>query len=93
MMPRRLAPSAAPRHEHDTVRLMSVKERKALHHPRVEPIGRMTRHFAHDVKAVFEPRKLASSRRRKDRDLAIFALITVLCYVFAIESETRLSVV
>ncbi len=51
----------------------------------------MPSNFAHDVEAVFEPLKLAASCRRKDRDLAIFALIAVLSYCFAIESDTRLS--
>ena len=51
----------------------------------------MAGHFTHDVKAVFEPGKLAASRRREDCDLAILALIAVLGYCLAIESETRLS--
>ena len=53
----------------------------------------MARDFAHDVKPVLEPLKFAASRRGEDCDLAIFALITVLRYCFAIESEDRVNVV
>lgn len=34
--------------------------------------------LAYDVHAIAQPRKLAARRRRKDRDLAIFALVSVL---------------
>ena len=49
--------------------------------------------LADDVKPVLEPGELAASRRRKDGDLAIFALIAVLRYVLAMVSETSCSVV
>jgi hypothetical protein len=49
--------------------------------------------LSHDVKPVFEPMKFAASRRWEDCDFAVFALIAVLRYGFAKESETRLSVV
>lgn len=53
----------------------------------------MPRDLAHDVKAIFEPRELAAGRRRKDGDLAVFALVAVLGYVLAVVSETSCSVV
>jgi hypothetical protein len=49
--------------------------------------------FTNDVQALLEPCELAAGRRRKDGDLAVFTLIAVLRYVFAIESETSWSVV
>ena len=73
--------------------LMVVEKRQALHHPRVQPVGRMPRHLAHDVKPVPQPPQLAACRRREDCDLAIFALIAVLGYVLAMLSETSCSVV
>ena len=71
--------------------VMLVQEAEAFHHPGVEAIARMTRNLAHNVKPLFEPLKFAASRRREDRDLAIFALVAVLRYCFAIESEMRFS--
>jgi hypothetical protein len=53
----------------------------------------MTCDLAHDVKPILEPLKIAASRRWEDCELAIFALVTVLGYCLAIESEARLSVV
>jgi hypothetical protein len=53
----------------------------------------MARHLAHDVHAIPKPAQLRTGRNRKDRRLAILALIPVLSYVLAIESETRFSVV
>lgn len=53
----------------------------------------MARNLTHDVKPVLEPSKFAAGRHREDCDLAIFALITVLRYCFAIESEDRINVV
>ena len=51
----------------------------------------MARDLIYDVKPVFEPLKFAAGRRRKDCNLAIFALVAVLRYCFAMESEMRLS--
>jgi hypothetical protein len=53
----------------------------------------MSRHLTNHVEAVLEPRELAAGGRWKDGDLAVFALIAVLRYVFAVESETSCSVV
>jgi hypothetical protein len=75
------------------VALVILKETEAFHHPRIETVARMARDLAHDVKPIFEPLEFASSRRREDCRFAILALIAVLGYDFAIESETRLSVV
>jgi hypothetical protein len=70
-----------------------VEEGETLHHPGVEPVVRMLGHLTHDVQPVFEPTQLVAGRRRKDGDLAILALVTVLRYVLAIVSETSCSVV
>jgi hypothetical protein len=49
--------------------------------------------LANDVEPVPEPRELAAGRCRKDRDLAVLALITVLRYVLAVVSVSSCSVV
>jgi hypothetical protein len=49
--------------------------------------------LTNDVQTVLQPAQLVASRDRKDRRLTILALIPVLGYVLAIESETRFSVV
>jgi hypothetical protein len=55
----------------------------------------MACHLAHDMEPISKPGELAASRDRKNRDLAILALIPVLRYglAIAIESETSVSVV
>ncbi len=53
----------------------------------------MPGNLAYDVEPVLQPRKLAPRGRREDCDLAIFALVALLGYVFAIESDTSSSVV
>ncbi len=70
-----------------------VEECEPIHHPRVEPVVGVLDHLAHDVRAIFEPTQLAARRRRKDGNLAVLTLVTVLRYVFAIVSETSCSVV
>jgi hypothetical protein len=57
---------------------MLVEKGEAFHHPRVEPRAGVARDFPHYVKPVPKPGQLAASRRWKDRDLAIFALISEL---------------
>ncbi len=57
---------------------MPVEKGQAFHHPRVEARTGVARDFAHDVEPIPKPGQLAASRRRKDRDLAIFALVTEL---------------
>jgi hypothetical protein len=49
--------------------------------------------LARDVRAIFEPTQLTARRRRKDGNLAVLTLVTVLRYVLAIVSETSCSVV
>jgi hypothetical protein len=78
--------------------MMLVEERHPFHHPRFQPGAGVLCDLANDVQAVAQPLKLAARRRRKDRDLTIFALKAVLQrdYVLpllAIESETSLSTV
>jgi len=53
----------------------------------------MARHLTNDMQAILEPRELAAGCGRKDGDLAIFTLKTVLRYVFAVVSEMSCSVV
>lgn len=53
----------------------------------------MPGYLAHHVEPILEPLDFAAGRNWKDRDFAILALITVLRYWFATESETRFSVV
>ena len=84
---------AALRDERDGVPVVFVEKRQPIHHPRVQPIGRVTRDLTGHVKAVLEPLELATSRHREDCALAILAPISVARYVLAIESETRFSVV
>ena len=79
--------------EHDRVADVLVEEDEALHHPGIETVVRVLGDLTHDVQPVFEPTQLAAGRRRKDRDLAILALVAVLRYVLAIVSETSCSVV
>ena len=57
---------------------MLVEKAEAFHHPRVEARAGVARDFPHDVKPIPKPGQLAASRRWKDCDLAIFALITEL---------------
>ena len=45
--------------------------------PSVEAARRVTRDFAYDVLAIFEPLQLTARRRRPDRFFALFAVITV----------------
>ena len=73
--------------------MVFVQKAKRLHHPRVESIARMPRHLANDVQPILEPLQLAASRYGEDRGRAVFAVIAVTRYDFAIESETRFSVV
>jgi hypothetical protein len=72
---------------------MVVEKSQALHHPRIEPAARMPGNLAYYVEPILEPAQLGAGRGGKDRGLAILALITELRYVFAIVSESRLSVV
>lgn len=81
------------RNEHDGVAAVLVKKGQSVHHPRIEAVGRVARDLANHVNATFEPLELAAGRHREDRGLAIFAPVTELRYVLAIESETRFSVV
>jgi hypothetical protein len=53
----------------------------------------MPGNLAHYVEPILEPAQLGAGRGGKDCGLAILALITELRYVFAIVSESRLSVV
>jgi len=53
----------------------------------------MARHLTNDVQAILEPCQLGAGCDRKDGDLAIFTLIAVLRYVFAVVSEMSCSVV
>ena len=53
----------------------------------------MARDLTNDVQPILQPRKLAAGRRRKDGDLAVFTLIAVFGYVFAVVSESSCSVV
>ena len=73
--------------------IVLVEKSKPIHHPRVQAAARVPSDFADDVGSIFEPGKLGAGRCREDRDFAIFALVSVLRYVFAIVSETRFSVV
>lgn len=70
-----------------------VEEREAVHHPGVEPVVGVLGDLARDVRAIFEPTQLTARRRRKDGNLAVLTLVTVLRYVLAIVSETSCSVV
>jgi hypothetical protein len=53
----------------------------------------MASDLAHDVQPIFEPLELATRRDRKDRYVAVFAVIAESGYGFATELETRFSVV
>jgi len=57
---------------------MLFEKGQAFHHPRVEARAGVARDFAHDVEPIPKPGQFAASRRRKDCDLAIFALVTEL---------------
>ncbi len=70
-----------------------VKKSQPVHHPCVEPVGRVAPDLADHVHAVLEPLELATGRYREDRALAILAPVAVVRYVLAIVSETRFSVV
>lgn len=73
--------------------LVLVEKGEAVHHPRIESVAGVAGDLAHDVKPILEPRKLAACGGWKDCYLTILALISVLRYCFAVESETRVSVV
>jgi hypothetical protein len=68
----------AAAHQDDRVALVIAEKLEAFHHPRIEAVARMLRDLARDVDAIFKPREFGARRRRKDRDLAIFALVSVL---------------
>jgi hypothetical protein len=53
----------------------------------------MASDFAYDVQPILEPLELAACRNRKDNYFTVLAAVTVARYVFAIEFETRFSVV
>jgi hypothetical protein len=74
---------------------MLLEKGEAFHHPRVEAGAGVARDFPYDVKPISKPGQFAASRRWKDCDLAIFALITeLLAYGFdRMESEASESVV
>jgi hypothetical protein len=72
---------------------MGIEEPQPVHHPGIEPIAGMAGNLAHDVQPISQPLKLVPRGDREDCRLAIFALIAVLGYVLAIESETRFRVV
>jgi hypothetical protein len=55
-----------------------VEKSKSLRHPHVETTVRMFGDFANDVHAIAQPPKFAASGHGKDRDFAIFTLISVL---------------
>ena len=46
-----------------------------------------------DVDTIVEPPQLGARRRGEDRRFAIFALITVSNYIFAVVSDARFNVV
>lgn len=58
--------------------LVVVQKREPLGHPRVEASAGVLGDLAHHVRPVLEPLELAARRNRKDRDLAVLALVTVL---------------
>jgi hypothetical protein len=53
----------------------------------------MARNLTNDVQTILQPAQFVASRDGKDGRFTILALIPVLRYVLAIESETRFSVV
>jgi hypothetical protein len=55
--------------------LMIVQKIHALNDPRVEATVRMFCHLAHNVYAIFEPRKFAARGRRPNRNFAVFAQV------------------
>jgi hypothetical protein len=57
---------------------MIVEKRKALGHPHIEAAVGVFGDLANDVNAIAQPLQFAARRHRKDRDFAIFALISVL---------------
>ncbi len=73
--------------------LVFLEKRRAFRHPGIQAVRRMPRDLAHDVQTILQPSQLAAGRRRKDGDLAVFALVAVLRYVLAMVSETSCSVV
>lgn len=56
---------------------MGVEEVEALAHPRFEAAAGVFGNFAHDMNAIFQPRKFAARRGWKDRDFALLARVTV----------------
>jgi hypothetical protein len=46
-----------------------------------------------DVNPILQPTQFRPRRRGKDRRFAIFTLVSVPCYIFAVVSEARLKVV
>lgn len=73
--------------------MVVVEERKAFHHPRIEPIARVPGNLSDDVKPIAQPLQLAARGRWEDRDLAIFTLVPVLRYGVTGVLETSCSVV
>jgi hypothetical protein len=57
---------------------MIVQKVEALHHPRVETVTRVSSDLTRHVNAIAQPGELRARRRRKNGDLAILALISVL---------------
>src|SRR5580692_4490647 len=55
-----------------------VKKREPLGHPRFEASAGVLGDLAHHVRPILEPLELAARRNRKDRDLAVLALVTKL---------------
>jgi hypothetical protein len=53
----------------------------------------MASYLPHHMEPILEPLKFAAGRGWEDCDFTILALITVLRYCFATESETSCSVV
>lgn len=89
----RVTASATPGYEHDAVALMLVEERQTIHHPGVEAAGAMARYLADDVQAILEPAQFGARGGWENCGFAIFALIAVLRYCFAIESDISVNVV
>lgn len=56
---------------------MGVEEFEPFAHPCFEAAACVFGNFAHDVNAIFQPRKLTARRDWKDRDRALFARVTV----------------
>lgn len=60
---------------------VAIEKIKPFTHPRVDTGLQMLRNLAHDMLFVAQPNQLRARRRRPNRFIAFFAMITVLHHV------------